>query len=32
VIERLQAKGYVFVTVPELLGRRLRPGLTFSQR
>lgn len=32
VIARLQAKGYVFVTVPELLGGRLRPGRTFSQR
>lgn len=29
IIDRLRARGFQFVTVPELLGSRLRPGASF---
>jgi peptidoglycan/xylan/chitin deacetylase (PgdA/CDA1 family) len=32
VIDRLQARGYVFVTVPELFRGRLHAGSSYSQR
>ncbi|TDD80247.1 hypothetical protein E1293_21150 [Actinomadura darangshiensis] len=32
IIDRLAAKGYVFVTVPELFGGRLTPGEEYLQR
>ena len=32
VIPKLKKQGYVFVTVPQLLGSRIKPGRTFSQR
>lgn len=32
IIDRLRAKGFVFVTVPDLVGGRLKPGVTLSQR
>lgn len=32
LIPKLKKKGYVFVTVPELLGSRIKPGRTYSQR
>lgn len=31
-IPKLKKKGYVFVTVPQLLGSRIKPGRTYSQR
>lgn len=32
IVDALQAKGYVLVTVPELLGGRYEPGKKYSQR
>lgn len=32
IIDRLRAKGFVLVTVPELVGGRFKPGVTLSQR